>query len=272
MILKRLAPVFAWLMLLSPVYGVDIVGGTNIPDAWVRRNHPEAKNAMPINQTLWRMGWEKMTNQCNFLDENLQPTKTTATGAAAVSLNIFPPSLIDSRADKTGLLLAHGNMPLVAQWFANYALKISDGDLARAVEVVAAAEKHDAYCVGREIQEVRARSRLLQDGLIMTFAARDGAPVIWKSQLPLAKAKVLETESLERHMRSAEAVTAENAKAYEMVYAYLRAADTRPAKPSPPREEAVVIKAAVTTIQTERIGLAEQLRTLKAACLLQARC
>lgn len=259
-------------MLLSPVYGVEIVGGTDIPNAWVRRNHPESKNAMPINQALWRMGWEKMSNQCNFLDDKLEPTKTTATGATLVSLNVFPSSLIDNRADKTGLLLAHGNMPLVAQWFATYALKISGEDLAGAIEVVSAAEKHDASCIGRLLQEVRARSRLLQDGLIMTFAARDGAPVIWKSRLPLAKTKVLETESLERQMRSAQAMTEENARAYEMVYAYLRAADTRPAKPSPPREEAVVIKAAVTTIQAERIELAEQLRALKASCMLQARC
>lgn len=278
------------LILLSQLlaggltHAVELVGGTEIPDRYVVRNHREARYLMPINQVLWRLGWAKLTTQCHFLDDRLQPTKTTLAGAAAVSLNVFPESLIDRRANVGKLLRAHGTMQLVSDWFAEYALSISNSELEKATEIVRNAERHDAYCVERLLAEVRARQRALQEGLVISYAARDGAAVVWKPQAPAEKVRLGETESLERHLSNARDTAAEYARGYELVYAKLRQREqglpSRQAAPTissrPPTPITVPssspLNTAVETIRTEQQQVVETIRRLKEHCLHDSRC
>lgn len=191
-----------------------LLSGAEIPDRFIFPNDPSVRSGFRTAKELMAHGTEKVSQHCYFLADAGSVGRVTLLALTYAALGHFPASVFKGAVSAQELRINVEDGRSVPELLVKYALRASGNDVAKATEVVRAAEQHDARCLREQVTFNRTQIDLYRkDSLLVQDAA--GVWVLMKtpgsSTAPLITGRI---DELKRMDFWANAAASEYALAY----------------------------------------------------------
>ena len=167
------AAVVAGFLLASidPSHARRMLSGADIPDQFLFPADPSVKSGSRISKALIPYGQEKISAHCFFLKDDGSVGRVTLMGLTYAAMGHFPAKLFNGAVMPQELQINVGDGRSVPELLVRHALRVSGGDVAKATELVRAAEQYDAKCLREEVAFNRTQIELYKkDSLLIPDA------------------------------------------------------------------------------------------------------